>query len=121
MIIKYIIGVSVGWIIGSSMLINVLTILRFGIPMCNVLLKNKEDDERALKNLRNRYCLSLIICSIITIIITWLCYKFLNNGFKGYTFAIIVSIILGFNTTGNNTNNMADFYNSLQNQIRRLS
>ena len=56
MIIKYIIAIVVGYVI-SSISITVLTVLRFGIPLCNILIKNKEEDEDALKLLRKKYCI----------------------------------------------------------------
>lgn len=113
MIVKYIIGIAVGWIV-SPIIIMELTVLRFGIPLCNKLLKNKEDNEKALKGLKKKYCLSLIIWIPIITLISLLCYNFLDKGFYGYIITIIFMTIIGFNSTGNNENNISDFYNSLQ-------
>lgn len=114
--ILYIIGIVVGWIVGSIGCITVLTTLRFGLPLCNILLKNKEEDEEAVKLLRNKYLLSLAIWLGIIVATAILSYNFANNIFRGYIVAIIFTIILGFNSTGNNENNISDFYKSLQNQ-----
>lgn len=119
MIIKYIIGILAGWVIGSIGIV-VLTTLRVGLPLCYILLKNKEEDERALKELRKTYFISLSIWIPIIILITFLCYNFLDRGFYGYIIAIILMLILGFSSTGNNENNLRDFHNSLHNQIRKL-
>lgn len=115
MIIKYIIAIVVGYII-SSVSIIVLTVLRFGIPLCNILIKNKEEDEDALKLLRKKYCISLLIWLPIIILVTLLCCKFLGNGFYVYLVALVLMLLIGFRSTGNTESNMQEFYNSLKSQ-----
>ena len=115
MIIKYIIAIVVGYVI-SSISIIVLTVLRFGIPLCNILIKNKEEDEDALRLLRKKYCISLLIWLPIMILVTLLCYKFLGNGFYVYLATLVLMLLIGFRSTGNTESNMQEFYTSLKSQ-----
>lgn len=115
MIIKYIIAIVVGYVI-SSISITVLTVLRFGIPLCNILIKNKEEDEDALKLLRKKYCISLLIWLPIIILVTLLCYKFLGNGFYVYLATLVLMLLIGFRSTSNTESNMQEFYTSLKSQ-----
>lgn len=115
MIIKYIIAIVVGYVI-SSISITVLTVLRFGIPLCNILIKNKEEDDGALKLLRKKYCISLLIWFPIIILVTLLSYKFLDNGFYIYLATLVLMLLIGFRSTGNTESNMQEFYNSLKSQ-----
>lgn len=113
MIIKYLIGLIVGWIIGSIGIINIITILRFGIPRCNRFIRNKTEYLNKVKKLRTTYVISLSVWIIIVVFITIICYKFLENGFIGYIVSIIISLILGFKQTGDNLNNVSDFMKML--------
>jgi len=113
MIIKYILGIILGWIIGSIVIV-VTTTLRFGIPMCNKLIKNKEEDEACLKKLRKKYCYTLIIWLPIIILATFLSYNFLGNAFGAYLTVVIFMFLIGFGQTGTTENNLSDFYNSLK-------
>lgn len=119
MIVKYIIGILAGWIVGTVG-IMMLTILRVGLPLCYILLKKKEEDERALKELKRMYFMSLLTWTFIITLITLLCFAFLNKEIYGYIISTGLVILLGFNSTGNNENNLKDFHNSLQNQIKRI-
>lgn len=114
---QYIIGIIIGWIEGSVGGITVITILRFGLPLCNILLKNKEEDEEAVKLLKNKYLLCLVIWLVIIFATVFLSYNFAYNIFCGYLVAVIFTVILGFNSTGNNENNISEFYHSLQSQV----
>lgn len=113
MIIKCLIGLILGWIAGSIAIV-VLTVLRFGIPMCNSLIKNKEEIE-ASKLLRKKYFISLLIWFPVLLLITFLCYKFLDEGFYGYAISWAFMILIGFGSTGRTENNLIEFNNSLNN------
>lgn len=113
--IKIVVGLLLGWITGSIAII-VLTVLRFGIPMCNSLIKNKEEVE-AVKLLKKKYFISLVVWLPVIILITFLCYKFLNNGFYGFVIAWGFMILIGFGSTGKTENNISDFNNSLNRNI----
>lgn len=114
MVVKTFFGLILGGIVGSISTM-VLTVLRFGIPMCNVLIKNEEEVE-AVKLLRTKYLISLIIWVPIISGITFLCYKFLfKEGFYGYLVSWVFTLLVGFGTTGKNENNFKEFQNSLDN------
>ena len=112
-IIQFAIGIFLGWVTGSIATIPI-TVLRFGIPMCNILIKNKEDVE-ALKLLRKRYLISLIIWMPIITLITFLCFKFLDKGIYGFVVSWAFIILIGFKSTGKTENNLLEFDNSLYN------
>ena len=123
MIVKYFIGWFIGQIIASVGFVNIIIILRFGLPMCNHLIKQNDTDEiekKALKNMKSNYFLCILIWSIIIIIVSIVCYKFLDNAIWGYIIAILFTVITGFGATGNTPNNVSDFYNTLKNQTRKL-
>lgn len=112
-IIKFLIGLLLGWIAGSIAII-VLIVLRFGIPECNFWIKNGQEVE-ASKLLRKRYSYSLIIWLPIISLMTFLCYRFLNEGFYGYVISWAFMILVGFSSTGRTQNNLIEFNNSLNN------
>ena len=113
MILKYIIAFILGWITGSISII-LLTLLRFGIPMCNKLIKNNEEDISALRLLRKKYFFSLIINSLLISIISIPCYIYLDTAFILFIIVIIVMILLGYTSTGATQNNLSEFNNSLK-------
>ena len=113
MIIKYFIGMALGWIAGAISTI-IFVVLRFGIPMCNSLIKN-EEEVQAVKMLKKKYFISLIIWIPIISLITFLCFKFLHEGLYGYIGAWAFMILIGWGSTGKTQNNMIEFNNSLQN------
>lgn len=112
-IIKFLIGLLLGWIAGS-IAITVLIVLRFGIPECNFWIKNGQEIE-ASKLLRKRYLSTLTIWIPIILLITFLCYKFLDEGFYGYAISWAFMILIGFGSTGRTENNLIEFNNSLNN------
>lgn len=112
-IIQFAIDLFLGWVTGSIAII-VLTVLRFGIPACNVLIKNNEDVE-ALKLLRKRYFISLIIWVPIIVLITFLCFRFLDKGIYGFVISWAFMILMGFKSTGKTESNLLEFDNSLYN------
>lgn len=131
MISKYIIGLVIGYITSviSSMPI---TVLRFGIPMCNQYLKemiiipDKEKTEQdllgiiGLKELKKMYKISLCIWIPIIIIITIICLKWIDSIFIGYIIGILLQIPALIQNTGYNQNNMQDFNNSLERNISKF-
>ena len=116
MIIKYVVGLAVGWFIGSLGLINILIILRFGLPRCNKLIKEGNELTEKLQGLRKTYIITLTIWTVILTIVTILCYKFLGNAFIGYIVALLLAVMLGIGQTGENENNLSDFEKTLNNQ-----
>ena len=115
MIIQYIVGLAVGWFMGITGLINILIILRFGLPRCNKLIKEESELTEKLRGLRKTYIIALIIWTVIITVITILCYIFLGNAFVGYIIALLLAVLLGIGQTGENENNLSDFENSLNN------
>lgn len=110
--LQFIIGLVVGWIVGSIIILPI-TLLRFNIPMCNKLLKTKEEKESAVKLLRKKYYITLIFWLIIITVISLLCCKFLNKGIYGYVISSIFMVIIGFGFTGTNEKNILEFYHGL--------
>lgn len=115
MILKFILGIILGWFVASIGIIA-LTTIRVGIPLCNTLLSTGEEDENALKLLKKRYYITLLIWIPIIVLITLLCYIFLGNGFYAYLTILVLMLLIGFSSSGNTESNMQDFYHSLKTQ-----
>lgn len=118
-IIQFVVGLFLGWVAGSLTIIP-LTVLRFGIPMCNTLIKNGEE-VKASKLLRKKYCISLIIWIPIILLIDFICYRFLNIGIYTYFLSWAFMILIGYGSTGKTKNNLIEFNNSLRNCIDILN
>lgn len=112
MIIKYIISILLGWIVGSILIVT-LTTIRFGIPTCNQFLKSNTGNKQALKNIRRKYYITLSIWFPIIILITFLSYIFLGNAFYLYLSFAFFMLLLGFSSTGNTENNKQEFIHTL--------
>lgn len=115
MILKFILGIILGWFVASIGII-VLTTIRVGIPLCNTLLKTGEEDENALELLRKKYYITLLIWIPIIVLITLLCYEFLGNGFYAYLTILVLMLLIGLSSSGKTESNIQDFYHSLKSQ-----
>lgn len=113
MFVKFMLAIIVGWIIGSLGLINIIIILRFGIPMCNKYIREELDEQGKVIALRKKYKFALIFWIIITTVATFLFCRFLNDVFIVYLITLVVGVLLGIKSTGENQNNISDFEESL--------
>ena len=114
MIIKYIIGLIVGYIL-SSIISIILTVLRVGIPMCNSNLKYEKEPNiiLALKLLRKKYFISLVIWIPITVVVLLITLNWANSVFVGCLIALFLQLFNLISMTGKNDTNIQEFNNSL--------
>ena len=115
MIFKYIVGIIIGYIM-STILSIVMTVLRFGIPECNQRLKTETDNITilALKELKKRYKISILIWTPILILVSLCCYFWLKSAFIGYLIGLFINIFLIIKKSGKTTDNLLEFENSLK-------
>lgn len=114
MIFNHFIGLIIGYVM-STVLSILLTVLRFGIPECNLRIKNESSPIIivALKQLKNRYKISLIIWITIISLVSIGCYFWLKTAFIGYLIGLFINIISILKTSGKTPNNLLEFENSL--------
>lgn len=118
MILKYIVGIIIGWFVSIG-LSNLLTVLRFGIPMCSTIIKEETDNLIicGARNLKKRYIISAIIWIIIISLVSIGCYFGLQSAIIGYIIGILLNIATVMKSSGNNENNLSEFGNSLKANI----
>ena len=115
---KYVFALIIGWIISTGLSI-LLTVIRFGIPMCNNMLKEETDENiiLGLYELKKRYMVSVIVWLTIILLSTVGCFFWLESAVLGYFIAILLNIGPIIRTSGNNENNLLEFKNSLESNI----
>jgi len=118
MFVKYVLALIIGWIISTGLSI-LLTVIRFGIPMCNTMLKEVTDGNiiLGLYELKKRYLISIIVWLTIILLVTVGCFFLLESAVIGYFIAILLNIGTIIKTSGNNENNLLEFKNSLESNI----
>lgn len=118
MIFKYFIGLIIGYIM-STVLSILLTVLRFGIPECNLRLKSETGPIVivALQQLKTRYKLSLIIWFTVISLASVGCYFWLKKAFIGYLIGLLINIFSILKASGKTATNLAEFENSLKANI----
>lgn len=107
----------IGYIVSSIGLLNMVIILRVGLPKCAKLINNEDqgpDNKIALKSLRGTYICSLFFWAIIIVGITALIYHFLSDTITAYWIGFAIAFVLGFNATGNTPENYSDFFSNLR-------
>ena len=104
--------------ISNSFITFILITLRVGFSLCRQILNSDEYNEYekvSAFRLKKKYCLSLFIDSLITIIITVVVFFLLKQYFTIYLCAFILFIVLSIGKTGkNNQDNLEEFNNSLK-------
>lgn len=103
----------------STGLSILMIVLRFGIPECNARLKKETDNIiiLALKELRKRYSISILIWGSILILVSIGCYFWLKSAFIGYFIVLCLTLLLSIRKSGKTTNNLIEFENSLKANI----
>ena len=98
----------VGYLIGSYGIIQMLIVLRFGLPTVNKI--RKAGVVTGIATMRKIYTFTLVLWSTITAIAVILVVLFATQ-IEEYAFfaAIVLCLLIGFKSTGANTDNMDDF------------
>lgn len=106
-ILFFIIGWIIGLFVASFTLIQILIILFFGFPTTRKLeqldMINKDN------GIIGRYCISLIIISVIFLGITYIIYIFFTQLLSGFIIGGILVIIFGIGKVGANPDNIKDY------------
>ena len=97
----------IGLVVGSFTLVQIVIILRFGIPITKKLERAGYLTEN--NPIIKRYLISIAILTIEFFCITLGTYLFINTGFVSLVVGIVWSFVFAVDKTGNNKNNFSDY------------